>query len=138
MIEPPRTPIEVLIESPRFSHIKRRADGAIDFVSPLPCPFNYGCVPHLMSGDGDPIDAVVLGPSLPRGATTTVRVIAVADFVDAGAADPKWICASTAMTRRDQLAVQAFFSVYAVAKGVLNRLRGKPGPTTYRGLRVVG
>ncbi len=137
MIAPPRTPIEVLIESPRFSHLKRRADGRIDFVSPLPCPFNYGCVPGLLSGDGDPVDAVVLGPRLRRGASVTVRVIAVVDFVDAGAADPKWICANHRLTWRDRAAVEAFFTVYAVAKHLLNRVRGIPGHTAYRGLRVV-
>lgn len=138
MIEPPRTPIEVVIESPRFSHIKRRADGHIDFVSPLPCPFNYGCVPNLISGDGDPIDAVVLGRRLPRGTRTAVRVLAVVDFVDAGETDPKWICSTSTFGAVDQATVHGFFTLYALAKGLINRLRGKHGPTAYRGLRVVG
>ncbi|MFY0541612.1 hypothetical protein [Nannocystis pusilla] len=35
----------VKIEYPRWSVVKRRSDGSVDFVSPLPCPYNYGHVP---------------------------------------------------------------------------------------------
>jgi len=38
--------LEVVIEIPRRSFLKRGSTGHIDFVSPLPCPFNYGSVPH--------------------------------------------------------------------------------------------
>jgi inorganic pyrophosphatase len=41
--EPPE--VEVVIEVPRGSFLKRRSTGHIDFISPLPCPFNYGSVP---------------------------------------------------------------------------------------------
>jgi inorganic pyrophosphatase len=59
--------LDVVIEVPLGSFIKRRDDGRVDFVSPVPCPFNYGSVPDTLSGDGDRVDAVVLGPRLPRG-----------------------------------------------------------------------
>jgi hypothetical protein len=36
--------VEVLIEIPRGSFVKRGSTGHVDFVSPLPCPFNYGSV----------------------------------------------------------------------------------------------
>ena len=36
--------VEVVIEIPRWSFLKRGSSGRIDFVSPLPCPFNYGAV----------------------------------------------------------------------------------------------
>ena len=127
--------VDVLIESPRFSHIKRRSDGRIDFVSPLPCPFNYGCVPGSVSGDGDPIDVVVLGERLPRGTQLQRRVLGVVDFIDAGEPDPKWICGESPLSARDRLSVIVFFHVYAVAKGALNRLRRKRGTTAFRGLR---
>ena len=40
--------LEIVIEVPRGSFLKRGLTGRIDFVSPLPCPFNYGAVPsHL-------------------------------------------------------------------------------------------
>ena len=41
--EPPE--LEVVIEIPRGSFLKRGSSGRIDFVSPLPCPFNYGSAP---------------------------------------------------------------------------------------------
>jgi inorganic pyrophosphatase len=44
--EPPE--VEVVIEVPRGSFLKRGASGRIDFVSPLPRPFNYGAVPTLL------------------------------------------------------------------------------------------
>jgi len=47
--EPPD--VEVVIEVPRGSFLKRGSSGHIDFVSPLPCPFNYGAVPTLLGWD---------------------------------------------------------------------------------------
>ena len=32
--------LEVVIEIPRGSFLKRGSDGQVDFVSPFPCPFN--------------------------------------------------------------------------------------------------
>ena len=52
--------VEVLIEIPRGSFVKRGSTGHVDFVSPLPCPFNYGSVPQLVGLEGDLLDAVVL------------------------------------------------------------------------------
>jgi inorganic pyrophosphatase len=63
--------LEVVIEVPLGGFIKRRDDGGIDFVSLAPCPFKYGSVPDTRSGDGDRLDALVLGPRLARG--TRVR-----------------------------------------------------------------
>ena len=58
----------VRIEVPRFSFVKREADGEVDFVSPVPCPFNYGSVPGAIAPDGDAPDALVLGPRVAAGA----------------------------------------------------------------------
>lgn len=127
---------EVCIDTPRFSPIKRRDDGSIELVSPLPCPFNYGSVPESVAADGDRIDALVLGARLPRGARQRWPVRGVAHFVDAGIDDPKWICSSLPLTVRDRLAVGAFFTLYAVAKRLYNRARGRAGRTHYQGLWV--
>ena len=127
---------DVVVDLPRFSHVKRRDDGAIDFVSPLPCPFNYGSVPGTRAGDGDRIDAIVLGSRLPRGTRRSVRVRGLVRFVDAGADDPKWICADRELHARDRLLLAAFFHLYAVAKTVLNWLRGRRGVTRFRGLEL--
>ena len=54
--------IEVVIEIPKWSFLKRGTSGKVDFVSPFPCPFNYGSVPRYIGLEGDLLDAVVLGP----------------------------------------------------------------------------
>lgn len=128
--------LEVVIEVPLGGFIKRRDDGSIDFVSPAPCPFNYGSVPDTRSGDGDRLDALVLGPRLSRGARVRRRVVGHVRFTDAGQEDPKIICAERPLSRADRARIIAFFAVYARAKGLLNRLRGKPGPTRYDGIEV--
>lgn len=121
--------VEILIEIPRGGWVKPASDGSTDYVSPLPCPFNYGCVPALPSGDGDPLDAVLLGPTRPRGHRAEVRVWGVVRFLDAGEIDDKLICAPHRPTRRQRWLVSSFFATYAGAKGLLNRLRGRTGPT---------
>ena len=57
--------VDIVIEVPRGSFLKRGSSGHIDFVSPLPCPFNYGAVPTHLGMEGDLLDALVLGPRLP-------------------------------------------------------------------------
>jgi inorganic pyrophosphatase len=123
--------IEVLIEVPRFSFVKRDHEGRVQLVSPLPCPFNYGSLPGTCGPDGDPIDALVLGVRRSRGERARVRVRGVVRFMDAGAADPKWICSEQALTTADVRDVERFFSVYSVAKRVLNGLLERPAPTRF-------
>ena len=132
----------MVIDVPLGGFIKRTDDGAIDFVSPAPCPFNYGSVPDTLSGDGDRLDAVVLGPRLPRGARVRVNVVARVRFTDAGQDDPKLICSRSARSdcplgRFDRAKVTTFFAVYARAKALLNRMRGKRGPTRFDGIELV-
>lgn len=129
----PAVQVEVIIEVPRGGHEKLRADGSRDFLSPLPCPFNYGSVPGTVSGDGDPLDALVLGPRLPRGTRVRVDVLAEVRFVDAGEPDPKLVCGER-LGRVDQLRVALFFRGYALAKRALHRLRGRRGRTAYEGI----
>jgi inorganic pyrophosphatase len=124
---------EVLVELPRGSVIKRRSDGRIDFLSPLPCPYNYGCIPGLVAGDGDPLDALLLGPRLPRGARVRLPVVAVVDFRDAGASDPKVVCSAAPLSARERAGLARFFRVYAVAKRLLSAARGKRGETRFAG-----
>lgn len=124
---------EVLIESPRFSFVKRRADGAVDFVSPLPCPYNYGSIPGLVSDDGDPLDAVVMGPRLPRGQRLRVPVVAVLGFIDAGRGDPKVVCSATPLTASERAGLERFFRVYAFFKRGLHRVRGAVPDTRFVG-----
>ena len=125
--------LTVVIDVPRGSYIKRGDDSGVDFVSPVPCPFNYGHVPGTLAEDGDALDAVVFGPRLALGTRTCVRAQAQVDFVDAGRADPKWICAGVPLSAFQRLQVAGFFRVYAVAKRVINRIRGTRGRTRYLG-----
>ena len=127
--------VEVLIETPRLGFVKRRADGAIEFVSPLPCPFNYGSVPGTTSEDGDPVDAVVLGPRQPVGARIRAPVVAVVDFVDGGLQDIKLVVSSRGLSNTDVRRLTLFFWVYAKLKSPWNRWRRK-GQTSFRGLRI--
>lgn len=125
--------LTVVIDVPRGSFIKRGDDGAVDFISPFPSPFNYGHVPGTIGDDGEGHDAVVLGPTLTLGTTTTLPARARVGFVDAGRSDPKWICATTPLSSAQRLQVEVFFRVYAVVKRVINRVRGKRGSTRYLG-----
>jgi inorganic pyrophosphatase len=126
--------LEVVIDVPRGGFIKRRDDGRIDFVSPVPCPFNYGSVPDTRAGDGDRLDALVLGARLARGARVRVPVVARVSFTDAGQDDPKLVCSALPLGGGDRARIAAFFAFYARAKGLLNRWRGKTGPTRYGGI----
>lgn len=123
----------VLVEVPRGGLVKRRADGRVDYVSPVPCPFNYGCVPDRLGGDGDPQDAVLLGPRRPHGHLEPSVVRAVVRFVDAGRPDDKWVCADHAPSAAEKALVVGFFAVYGPLKAALNRLRGVPGETRFLG-----
>jgi inorganic pyrophosphatase len=102
----------------------------VDFISPLPCPYNYGCIPGLGSGDGDPLDVVVLGPRLRRGERVRMPVVGVLAFLDAGSEDPKVICSTRPMRAVDRVGLETFFRVYALFKRVLHLLRGKRGGAT--------
>ena len=96
--------LEVVIEVPRGSFLKRGSTGRVDFVSPLPCPFNYGSVPQYLGLENDLLDAVVLGPRLPAGAHV-----------------------------RQRRALMRFFAFYARCKGLLNLLRRRPGRNACEG-----
>lgn len=124
-----------MIEVPAWTFVKRTPNGEVDFVSPLPSPFNYGSVVGTISADGDPLDALVLGPRLALGDRVKTTAYAEVDFLDAGVRDPKRICGRRPSII-DKARVIAFFRVYALAKRALYRVRGvQRGPTRYRGIR---
>jgi len=146
--------VDIVVEVPKGSFVKRLPDGAVDYVGPMPSPFNYGSVPSIPAPDGDPLDAVILGGQLPYGYTGKVRVKGVMKFIDAGLVDDKLICtqlipgalstsgrqgeiggepASEELTMLDLFALNSFFNVYAACKSTLNMIRGKSGRTVYEG-----
>lgn len=128
-----RPEVDVVIEVPRGSFLKRSFSGAIDFVSPLPCPFNYGSVPAYLGLEGDLLDALVLGPRLPRGTRIRVQVWGAVTLIDRGMADDKLVCSVYPPSLAQQAWVLRFFRFYARCKGVLNLLRRRPGRNACEG-----
>jgi inorganic pyrophosphatase len=119
--------VEVLIEIPRGSFIKRGSTGHVDFVSPLPCPFNYGSVPQFVGLEGDLLDAVVLGPRLPLGARVRIKAWGAVTLTDRGLSDDKLICSDQPLVPEQRRQVLRFFHFYAWCKSLLNLWRRRPG-----------
>jgi inorganic pyrophosphatase len=120
--------INAYVEIPRAERRKWEFDmaanaSAVDRVIPEDVggyPVNYGFVPQTVSYDGDPFDALVLGPPLAHG--TTVRGVPVASMrmFDQGIVDSKVVLspvdgrgrARHALTVEQQQAIAAYFSRY--------------------------
>ncbi|MFT3849866.1 MAG: inorganic diphosphatase [Propionivibrio sp.] len=119
--------LDVVIEIPRGSFLKRGSDGHVDFISPFPCPFNYGSVPHLLGLDGDLLDALVLGPRLPRGTFRRVKAWGAVTLTDRGMSDDKLVCSEHPLDHTEREQVVRFFHFYAKCKGILNLWRRQPG-----------
>jgi inorganic pyrophosphatase len=125
--------VEVVIEIPRGSFVKRGSTGRLDFVSPFPCPFNYGSVPTHIGLEGDLLDAVVLGPRLSRGSRVKVTAFAAVGLSERGMYDDKLICGEAPPGPMRRQAILAFFHFYACCKGLLNLVRQRPGATRCEG-----
>jgi inorganic pyrophosphatase len=119
--------VDVVVEVPRGSFLKRGSTGHIDFISPLPCPFNYGSVPSYLGLEGDLLDALVLGPRLPLGTRVRVRAWGAVTLTDRGISDDKLICSERPVTATEVRRVLRFFHFYARCKGLLNAWRRRPG-----------
>lgn len=125
--------VDVVIEIPRWSFLKRGSTGHIDFISPLPCPFNYGSVPGLLGGEGDLLDAVVLGHRLRQGSKVRIRAYRAIGLSERYMRDDKLICSRHPLTDAQIYFVLRFFRFYAFCKGLLNRFRGRPGASRCEG-----
>lgn len=117
----------MVIEIPRGSFLKRGSTGHVDFVSPLPCPFNYGSVPSHLGLEGDLLDALVLGPRLALGTRLRVKAWGAVILTDRGMTDDKLICSDHPLSASERQTVLRFFHFYAKCKGLLNVLRRRPG-----------
>jgi inorganic pyrophosphatase len=116
-----------VIEVPRGSFLKRGSTGQVDFISPLPCPFNYGSVPSYVGLEGDLLDAVVLGPRLPFATWIRVKAWGAVTLTDRGMTDDKLICSMHPLGASERQNVLRFFHFYAKCKGLLNVWRRRPG-----------
>ncbi len=125
--------VEVLIEVPRGSHLKRSSAGRVSFVSPLPCPYNYGCIPTHIGLEGDLLDALVLGPRLALGTRVQMKAWGAVILTDRGMVDDKLICSPTQPSPGECRRVLRFFRFYARCKGLWNALRGRPGRNSCEG-----
>jgi len=135
--------VEVLVEVPKGGFVKRELDGSagsrlfgpgrVDYVSPIPSPFNYGCVPDVTAADGDPVDVVLLGPRRKAGERVRGSVVGVVRFWDAGQPDDKLIVGE-ALDESTRKGLARFFRFYALARGVLNMRRGLSGRTEFMGV----
>ena len=123
----------VTIEIPRWGFVKRGHTERIDFISPLPCPFNYGAIHEYVGLDGDYLDALVLGPRKRRGEKMNMVCYGAIGLSDRGLYDDKLICSSHPMTSFERLLVLNFFRLYGVFKRILNIFRGRGGRTACEG-----
>ncbi len=76
--------------------IWEQKNGAPRIVNYLGYPGNYGSIPRTalpkeLGGDGDPLDVLVLGQSIPRGEVVPIRLIGVMKMLDDGEQDDKLI-----------------------------------------------
>ena len=124
--------VEVIIEVPRGSFIKRGSDFEIDFVSPLPCPYNYGAVPTMIGLEGDLLDAVVLGPRLALGQFVRLPAWGAVTLTDRGLSDDKLIC-GCGRPAREREQVLRFFRLCALQIAAQPVAR-KAGTQCLRGL----
>jgi inorganic pyrophosphatase len=121
------TTVAVVIEVSRGSFIKRGSRGQFDFLSPVPCPYNYGSVHQYIGGDGDYLDAIVLGPRLPRGSRVQMPVQGAVGMTERQVYEDKLVCAPHTLDEDEQRKMLAFLRRYARCKSLLNALRGRSG-----------
>lgn len=105
----------------------------MDFLSPLPCPYNYGSVPTHIGLEGDLLDALVLGSRLAVGTRLRVKAWGAVNLADRGMSDDKLVCSPREPTESEKARVLRFFHFYARCKAVLNVVRGRPGRTACDG-----
>ena len=133
MSRPKRRKSNVVIEVPRGSFLKRGSSGQIDFVSPLPCPYNYGSIPSHVGLEGDLLDALVLGPRLAYGTRIRVKAWGAVTLTDRGMSDDKLVCSHGPVSPSQRRTVLRFFRFYAQCKGLLNLWRRRPGRNACEG-----
>lgn len=133
--------LRVTIEVRAGSFLKWGHDGGLDFLSPVPCPFNYGSVSGSLAEDGDPQDAIVLGRPMDRRAQVECRAIAIVRFIDKGVRDDKWICRplgqDEALSDAERASLARFFRFYGATKRLRSRLGGARELTRFDGIELL-
>lgn len=129
--------LEITVEIPKGGFVKRDLAGRVGFVSPLPCPFNYGSLVGSQSSDGDPLDLILLGPRLARQSQRLATVHQVARFIDNGRPDPKLILKNGPPSAFELAEIDAFFAVYARLKQVFYKSRLSREHSLYLGRQPI-
>jgi inorganic pyrophosphatase len=120
--------VSAYIEIPRgerrkFEFDMARNERAVDRVMPPDVggyPVNYGFVPQTVSYDGDPFDALVLGPALPAGVVIRGMVVGLMLMEDEKGIDSKVVLSLAGdrgrprheLTEAEQLRIGRYFSTY--------------------------
>ena len=120
--------VNAYIEIPRgerrkYEFAMKENSRAVDRIIPEdvgPYPVNYGFVPQTISYDGDPFDALVLGPPLPGGSVVRGRIVALMLMEDEKGIDSKVMLApvdrngraTQQLTQADQDSIGAYFDSY--------------------------
>jgi inorganic pyrophosphatase len=128
MITPLQNQI-IVIETPRGSFVKRNEHYDIDFVSPLPCPFNYGHCKGELGGDGDPLDGILLGRRESINTEISAKVVGCVRFLDDSQRDDKWILSDKKPTKMQKKMIVVFFGIYVQMKRFALVLKGRKGVT---------
>jgi len=128
--------VNVLVEIPAGTNAKwevDKASGQLEWemrdgkprvVDYLAYPGNYGMVPRTLlpkalGGDGDPLDVLVLGPAVERGAVVAVRLIGVLELLDGGERDDKLIAVRPGSTLGDIESLEELDRRYAGASEIV-------------------
>jgi inorganic pyrophosphatase len=120
--------VNAYVEIPRgerrkFEFAMRANSRAVDRVIPEdvgPYPVNYGFVPQTISYDGDPFDALVLGPPLEGGRIVRGRIVGLMLMEDEKGIDSKVVLSpldgdgrpTHPLTPADQDRIGAYFDSY--------------------------
>ena len=121
--------MKIIIETPKFGFVKRKDNGSIDYISPIPSLFNYGSVPNTEGADGDREDAILLGRRRKFDEVIEADVQGVVKFWDKGEYDPKHILGEKPPIFTERVVLRLFFGVFSLAKKLLNFARRKKGRT---------
>lgn len=141
----PRGLVNAYIEIPRGESTKWELDIAknerfVDRTLPATLggyPVNYGIVPRAFGYDGDPFDALVLGPPLPGGAFVAGAIVGLMHMDDEKGADPKIVLSPVddsgaprfVLDDAERQRIGAWFDVYKDAEpGKWAKVTGWSGP----------
>jgi len=146
-LEQPAATIEVFVEIPRGSRNKYEYDERsgrirLDRVlySSVHYPADYGFIPDTLSGDGDPLDALVLveEPTFP-GCLVPARPVGVLDMADEHGVDQKILAVPVGDPRFAEVRdlsdvpphwlkeIETFFSTYKLLQAEQPEVRGWRG-----------